>query len=71
MSYTIKANTKSYSEWSVDQATGKLDWCEHQFDGCDIVSYKIVDSDDEEVFEHEEFSIVKAKLEQLEQLIVE
>lgn len=51
MKYEIRANTKSYSEWSVDE-NGKLLFLEHEFEGHDIIEYKIIDIDDRaEVFE--------------------
>lgn len=43
MEYEIKADAKQYSEWGVDQITGRLKWLEHTFDDYDIMYYKIVD----------------------------
>ncbi len=62
--YKIMADTKSYSEWSVN-SDGSLNYCEHQFEGHDLLNYKIVPTDDpcdSPVFESESWQETKAKL---------
>jgi hypothetical protein len=50
MKYEIRADAKSYSEWSVDE-NGKLNELEHEFEGHDIIAYKIVNLKNLDVFE--------------------
>ena len=64
MTYKIRANCKSYSEWKVTE-DGKLDWLTREFEGHDIISYIIIDDNDDTVAENESFEAIKAELEKL------
>ena len=61
MKYTIVAECKTYSEWSIDE-NGKPTVHEHDFEGVDVVGYKIIRDGDDCIFDHEDFEVVKAKL---------
>jgi hypothetical protein len=64
MKYEIRADCKSYSEWTVDES-GRLLYCEHDFEGTDIINYKIVDENLDSVFEDESFEVCKKELAKL------
>ncbi len=71
MPYKILANCKSYSEWEVNEK-GDITYCFHEFEGHDLLEYKIVESNDpcsDPIFEHESFEVVKAKLLELQELM--
>lgn len=65
MKYTIMAECKTYSEWSINDI-GVPIMHEHDFEGVDVICYKIVDEDEGAIFEHKNFKIVKAKLLELQ-----
>lgn len=62
--YEIKADCQSYSEWSVDDE-GELLYSEHEFEGHDIIGYKIVDENGDSIYENKSFKRIKAKLAKL------
>jgi hypothetical protein len=62
--YILRADTKSYSEWSVD-SEGKLLYLEHDFEGYDFLNYKILDKNLDTVFEGEDFEETKRELNRL------
>lgn len=68
MRYKIRADQKSYSEWSVNQETGAIEYFEHEFEGHDFLNYKIKDQDDDVVFESESWEETKNELNRLEEL---
>ena len=64
--YEIRADCKSYSEWSVDYE-GRLAFMEHEFEGSDIIAYKIIEIDTLNMVEDgfKSFSEAKEYLEKL------
>lgn len=68
--YEIRADAKKYSEYEVDE-NGKMTFETHEFEGADLINYKIIrtdeDSDsDDSVFESENWNETKAELESLQ-----
>jgi hypothetical protein len=61
MKYTIVADCKTYSEWEIND-NGKPTQLNHEFEGVDVISYKIVPEGEDPIFEHESFEVVKVKL---------
>ncbi len=65
--YKAMADTKSYAEWTVNNK-GELLYLEHQFEGHDLLNYKIVlvdDPCDSPVFESENWQEIQEKLKEL------
>lgn len=67
--YEIRADAKMYSEWEVDD-NGKLTYQHHEFEGADLINYKIIDisedsESDDPVFESESFEETKKELNRL------
>ena len=60
----ILADCKTFSEWTIDDE-GNPFQLSYNFEGVDVISYKIVptgDTSSDSVFESENYEVVKAKL---------
>lgn len=67
--YEIRADAKKYSEYEVDE-NGKLTYEHHEYEGADLINYKIVRTDedsesDDAIFESESFEETKKEIERL------